>query len=117
MTKDFIAQAFSMGKFDEVLEFIAEDAVWEVVEEGFFEGKDAIVANCNQVAAYFNAVQTEFNLLHTVSQDNKVVVNGTAGFYREGKPVSFVSACDLYEFNDQDKLQRITSYCIQREKN
>lgn len=113
MTKPEIAKAFSNGEFDKTNDFIAADAIWEVVEEDMFVGKNAILENCNQVGQYFNSVTTNFKTLNVISEDNKVVVNGTAEFIRDGKRVSFVSDCDLYEFNDSDEIQRITSYCIQ----
>lgn len=113
MTKTAIAKTFSNGEFDKTNDYIAEDAVWEVVEENTFVGKKAIIENCKQVAAYFKSVTTNFKTHHVISEKNKVVVNGTAEFIRNGKRVSFVSACDLYEFNEHDEIQRITSYCIQ----
>jgi len=113
MTKKAIAKAFSNGEFDKTNEHIAEDAVWEVVEENMFIGKQSIIENCNKVAAYFKSVTTNFKTHHVISENNKVVVNGTAEFIRDGKRVSFVSACDVYEFNEHDEIQRITSYCIQ----
>lgn len=113
MTKEEIAEAFSNGEFGKTTEFIADDAIWEVVEESKFVGKKAIIENCNQVSAYFKSLTTNFTTLNIISQDNKVVVNGTAEFIRNGKRVSFVSACDLYEFTDINKIQKVTSYCIQ----
>jgi ketosteroid isomerase-like protein len=113
MTKPEIATAFSNGDFDKTADFIADDAIWEVVEEDKFVGKNAIIENCNQVGQYFKSVTTNFKTLNVISEDNKVMVNGTAEFIRDGKRVSFVSACDLYEFNDSDQIQKITSYCIQ----
>ena len=112
MTKQEIALAFSNGEFEKTAEFIAENAVWEVVEENTFIGKESIIENCNQVAAYFKSVTTDFKTLNIIAQDNKVVINGTAEFSRNGQRISFVSACDLYEFNESDQIQRITSYCI-----
>lgn len=51
-----------------------------------------------------------------ITDGNKVVITGTAEFSRDNKRVSFVSACDVYEFNDKEQIQKITSYCIQRVK-
>ncbi len=113
MTKKTIAKAFSVGEFEKVFEFIAENAVWEVIEENTFQGKKAIVDNCKQVANYFQTVTTRFDILNVISEDNRVAVNGTAEFLRNGKRISFVSACDLYEFDDQYQIKKITSYCIQ----
>lgn len=113
MTKQDIALAFSNGEFEKTAKYIADEAVWEVVEENTFVGKEAIVENCNQVLAYFKSVITDFKTLNVIAQDNKVVINGTAEFSRNGQRVSFVSACDLYEFNENGQIQQITSYCIQ----
>lgn len=114
MTKEEIAAAFSIGEFEKTDNFIADDAIWEVVEENKFIGKKEIIENCNQVAAYFKSMTTNFKTVNVIKQDNKVVVNGTAEFLRNGKRVSFVSACDLYEFDKDNKIQKITSYCIQK---
>jgi hypothetical protein len=113
MTKQEIALAFSNGEFEKTEEYIADEAVWEVIEENTFIGKKAIMENCNQVAAYFKSVTTDFKTLNIIAEENKVVINGTAEFIRNGQQISFVSACDLYEFNKNDQIKRITSYCIQ----
>ncbi len=113
MIKQEIALAFSNGEFEKTAEYIAENAVWKVIEENTFVGKMAIIENCNQVSAYFKSVTTDFKTLNVIAQDNKVVINGTAEFTRNGQRVSFVSACDLYEFNENGQIQLITSYCIQ----
>lgn len=68
--------------------------------------------NCRQVAAYFKSVTTIFKTINVISENNKVVINGTAEFIRDGKRVNFVSACDVYEFEKDNHLKTITSYCI-----
>ncbi len=113
MTRTELAKAFSNGEFEKTNNFISENAVWNVVEENAFIGKQAILDNCEQVGNYFQSVTTEFKTLNIITDGNKVVINGTAEFLREKKRVSFVSACDIYEFNDDNLIQKITSYCIQ----
>jgi ketosteroid isomerase-like protein len=112
MTKTEIAEAFSNGAFDKVYEYIAADAEWTVVEEDKFIGKQAIVENCEQVGSYFKTVSTNFEILNIIADGNKVVINGTAEFLRGNIRVAFVSACDLYVFNENNQIQSITSYCI-----
>jgi ketosteroid isomerase-like protein len=112
-TKAEIAVAFSNGEFEKTNDFLVDDAVWEVVEEDKFFGKTAIMDQCRRVADYFRSVATDFKTLNVIQDQNKVVVNGTAEFSRDFKRVSFVSACDLYEFDGEDKIRKITSYCIQ----
>jgi hypothetical protein len=113
MSKPEIAIAFSNGEFENATEFIADNAIWEVIGEDKFVGKNAIIENCNQVGQYFKSVTTNFKTLNVISEANKVVVNGTAEFIRDGKRISFVSACDLYEFNELNQISKITSYCIE----
>jgi ketosteroid isomerase-like protein len=108
-----IAKAFSNGEFERTYASISDAAVWTVVGEDKFAGKKAIVENCERVSSYFKSVETDFKTISVVSEGNKVVVEGTAEFLRDGKRVSFISACDVYKFNDQHQIQMITSYCIQ----
>jgi len=113
MTKAKIAEAFSIGNFEKTYEFISDEAEWIVVEEEKFVGKNAIIEKCEQVGNYFKSITTNFNTLNIVEEGNKVVINGTAEFLKGNKRLSFVSACDLYEFNEYNQIQSITSYCIQ----
>eukprot|EP01031_Cornospumella_fuschlensis_P012743 gene12743-15575_t len=71
MTKAELATAFSNGEFDKTNDFIAHDAIWEVVEEDKFVGKKAIIDNCNQVGQYFKSVTTNFKTLNVISEANK----------------------------------------------
>lgn len=114
MTPSAIAQAFSNGQFESVYPFLAGDVVWTVVEENTFTGKEAVVKQCEQVGAYFRSVTTDFKPLNVLSDQNKVAITGTAEFIRDNKTISFVSACDVYEFNEKGLVQSITSYCIPR---
>ena len=113
MTKTEIAKAFSNGEFEKTYKSISDNAEWIVIEEDRFIGKQAILDNCEQVGNYFKSVTTNFKTLNIIADGNKVVINGTAEFLRDNKRVSFVSACDVYEFNEKSEIQKITSYCIQ----
>lgn len=113
MTKTEIAKAFSIGAFEKTYKFISDNAEWTVIEEDRFIGKQAILYNCEQVGNYFKSVTTDFKTLNIIAEGNKVVINGTAEFMRGNKRISFVSASDLYEFDDNNQIQNITSYCIQ----
>lgn len=112
MTKKEIAEAFSNGNFELTYPYLAENVQWTVVGEDYFEGKKAVMDNCGQVASYFKSVTTSFKTINVIADNSRVAVSGTAEFIREGKRVNFVSACDIYEFNDNNELKAITSYCI-----
>ena len=112
MTLKQIAEKFSTGNFELIYPHLAENVQWTVVGEDYFNGKKSVIDNCKQVTSYFNSVTTKFNTVTVIVDNNRVAVTGTAEFIRDGKRVNFVSACDVYEFNDNNELQTITSYCI-----
>lgn len=112
MTKKDISKAFSHGNFEKTYEFIADNAEWTIVEENFFQGKQAIIDQCAQVGSYFKSITTNFKTLNIIAEDNNVVIEGTGEFLKDNKRISFVSACDVYEFSDNDVIKKITSYCI-----
>ena|SRR5690606_34391487 len=107
-----LAEAFSVGEFDEVVDYLDENIVWTIPGETELQGKQAVINHCKQVKEYFNSLTTRFEIQDTLSDSNKVVVMGTAEFIRDNQVVSTVSACDVYEFNRQHKIIKITSYCI-----
>src|SRR5690606_15439748 len=108
-----IAKAFSLGQFQETFPHLTENIVWTIVGENEFAGKEAVIRNCEQIAAYFRSVTTNFTLLNCIVDQNLVAINGAAEFIRDGQRIAFVSSCDLYEFDNRQKLSKITSYCIQ----
>lgn len=116
ITQKEIAESFSNGNFEFTFPYLSENIIWNVVGENIFKGKKSVVANCLQTAEYFNSVHTVFNTDEIIETDNKVVISGTAEFMRDGKRVNFISACDVYEFNDKNELERISSYCIPDKK-
>ena len=112
-SKKEIAKFFSLGNFELTFPYLSENIIWNVIGEKVFEGKAAVLANCKQTREYFDSVQTDFRIENIIAEDDKVVVAGTAAFTRGGKQVNFISACDLYEFNESHQLQKISSWCIQ----
>ena len=116
LTVQQIAASFSTGDFEKAYPHFSDNITWDVVGENSFTGKKAVMENCQQVAAYFKTVTSNFTTAHIISDNNRVAINGTAEFLRDGQRVAFVWACDVYEFNEQGLLEKITSYCIQ-EKN
>jgi ketosteroid isomerase-like protein len=107
-----IAELFSGGQFDKVYPYLADNVVWHIVGENRFAGKKAVIENCEQVAAYFKTVTTNFITENILVADNRVAIEGTAALIKDQQEVSFVWACDVYEFTAEKKLDKITSYCI-----
>ena len=115
-SKKEIAELFSNGKFENVMDCLNDGIVWNVIGENIFIGKNAVKANCEQTAEYFKSIETYFKTNEIIVSENKVIIIGTAEFKRDGKRINFVSACDIYEFNKIGEIQNISSYCIPEKK-
>lgn len=111
-----IASNFSLGKFAEVYNAMADNIQWEIVGQQTLEGKEKVKAHCQNIAAYFQSVTTDFNIHQTVQADGKVVIIGLGEFTREGIIISKISACDVYQFDSENKISSIASYCIEVSK-
>lgn len=112
MTQEEITIAFSSGNFEASFPYLADDVEWTVVGESKWEGIDAVKTQCRAVAQYFKSVTTDFKMENVIADPNRVAINGTAAFIRNGQTINFISSCDVYEFNLNNQLQKITSYCI-----
>lgn len=112
ITKSEIAQAFSGGQFEKCLDFLTDQTTWNTPGEQFLTGRNEIEPFCKNIATYFSSVTTYFKQLNLIENDSCVAINGTAEFIREGKRVSFVSSCDVYQFDSDNKIVSINSYCI-----
>ena len=118
MTKLEIAQAFSGGQFEKCFKYLTDQTIWNTPGEQFLTGRKEIEPFCKKIAAYFSSVNAIFKQLNRIENDRCVAINGTAEFIREGKRVSFVSSCDVYEFDIDNKILSINSYCItERQEN
>ena len=111
-----VAELFSNGKFENIMDYFSEGIVWDVIGESLFEGKKAVRENCEQTASYFKSLQTDFITNDILVSENKVIIRGTAEFIRDGKRINFISACDIYEFNNRNEIEKISSYCIPEKK-
>ena len=107
-----IAKEFSIGNFDSIFHYLSENVQWNIIGQNSFEGKTDVILNCKTTAQYFKSVQTNFITEDILSHKNKVVVIGTAEFLRDGKRLDFIYATDIYEFNNDKMINKISSYCI-----
>lgn len=112
MSKKLIATAFSSGKFEITYQHLAENSVWKIVGGSEYIGKPSIMEQCDKVTNYFNSVTTVFSIQHVIEEGNYVAINGYAEFSKNNTRVSFVNACDVYEFDETNLITQITSYCI-----
>ena len=112
LSKKEIAEAFSNGNFLITFPYLSDEIIWNVIGEKVFEGKSEVVHNCKQTSEYFKSVQTNFTTEEIIETNSRVIIQGTGEFLRNGERVSFITACDVYEFNANGELAKISSYCI-----
>ena len=107
-----IALAFSLGKFEKVYPYFSDEIIWEIVGEKRLKGKSEVISNCEQIARYFASVESMFKENQIILSKNKVIITGTPEFRKNNELLDAISACDLYAFDEQQKIEKITSYCI-----
>lgn len=111
-SKKEVALLFSNGEFKKVQDHLSPDVVWTIVGEQVYTGKKEVIAYCDQTALYFQSVETDFKTNKEIESDSAVVIMGTAEFKKQGVRQAYISACDVYEFNNNNKIITITSYCM-----
>lgn len=107
-----IAEAFSRHQFTDTYAHLAVDVRWVSVGESILEGRDAVIAACDQSSTDLAQVSTEFVRFRSIVGTDAVAVD-TVGRYTDSEhQLSVVSSCDIYEF-DGDTLTTITSYAVE----
>lgn len=107
-----IAKAFSNGNFKITYPFLADNIEWKVIKNFECNGKKEVIEQCDETAKYFASISTDFKQSGVIENKNKVVITGTAELSKNTKRIAFISACDVYQFNNSGQLQKITSYCL-----
>ncbi|WP_312314358.1 nuclear transport factor 2 family protein, partial [Empedobacter brevis] len=74
MTPKQIAAAFSNGNFEQIFPYLADNVQWTVVGEDHFDGKPAVMNNCNQITSYFKSVTTHFKTLNVIADNNRIAI-------------------------------------------
>ncbi len=110
------ATDFSNGIFDAVFPFLHSNVVWNLFDQGCITGKDNIIDECKRIAVYFETVDTDFQTTYIIQENNKIAINGVGIFSRNGNLLSEVNSCDIYEFDENNLIVSISSYCITTKK-
>lgn len=107
-----IAEAFSGHRFTDAVPHLAPDARWVLPGSATLEGRDAIVAACENTAAELVGTTTTFTRFVTVPGPSAVAVDVVARYVDADGRTSVVSSCDIYEFTGET-LTTITSYAVE----
>lgn len=101
-------KTFQMENLNLLTAIFSENVEWHVFGERILTGKKAVIENCEQTAGYFKTVTTDFKTHTIIEEGNSIAISG-AVFTRDGKTLSIVNACDVYEFDKAGCLLKICS--------
>ena len=107
-----IAESFARGDFERTYPYLSEKIEWNVIKNFECKGKKEVIEQCEKTAKYFASITKDFKQLDVIENANKIAIAGTAELSENGKRIEFISACDVYEFDKNRMLQKITSYCL-----
>ncbi len=111
MLKKEVAVLLSTGKFDEAHTYLSEDVEWNIINDRIMSSYDEVARFFKPVSEYFDSMTTDFSVTEVIETDDKVVVAGTAKFFKDDEAVNVIEACDVYTFDDE-KVVGLKSYCI-----
>jgi len=80
--------------------------------QNIFREQVNVIAECKQTTKYFNSIEINFVTEDILSINQKVAIPGIAGFLRDGKRINFVNAVDIYNFDQDGMIKKISSYCV-----
>ena len=110
MNNEDRARAFSGHRFEDTVDALAADVVWNLVGAARLEGKAAVVDACRGTAAGLEGATTTW-LRFVSTGDGDIVAVDAIGRYEDSDGVTEVSSCDIYEFAD-GRISAITSYTV-----
>jgi spore maturation protein SpmB len=85
---------------------------WVLVGETTIEGRDAVIAACDNTTAELAGATTEFTRFLSISGADAVAVDVVATYTDTAGHTSTVASCDIYQF-DHDTITTITSYAVE----
>ena len=109
-----IAEAFSGHRFPETYDSLAPDVVWVLPGQASIEGRDAVIAACDSSAAEMaQLASAEFSRFVSVASDRTAAVDAVGRYTSPDGSLSVVSSADIYEFDGDGSVTRITSYAVE----
>lgn len=109
-----LAEAFSAHRFEEVYERLAESVTWVLPGQESIDGRAAVVAACRGAAeAFAGMAGTSFERFVSVGDASTAAVDAIGRYEGADGSVSVVSSADVYEFDADGMLVRITSYAVE----
>jgi ketosteroid isomerase-like protein len=106
-----LSEEFSKGNFEFCYNYFTDDIQWNIVGGSIIKSKDAVIAYCNKMIVEMAGSKLN-NTNYIGGDDSLIAVQGYCDYVKENNGPGRVEYCDVYRFNGE-KLQEITSYCIE----
>jgi len=104
-----ICEGFSEGNFTDAYPHFDEHIQWQLIGNDVISGKDKVIAACDKMLkemAGSKLVNTD-----VTEGDDRVAVEGYCNYTTAEQVAMQVQFCDVYA-TIGEKIQKITSYCI-----
>lgn len=112
MTKREIAESLSGAEFEKVKDKLSENIEWNIYEESMFiKGRQSVIEFSDKIREYFKSITTNFETTGIIEDENKIAIYGKAEFIKEGAIVNSINSCDVYEFDEDENVLKVHSYC------
>lgn len=111
MQKIEIAQLFSLGQLQDIDQYFVTDIQWDIIGEQKLHGIGEVFKYCQNIFKYFKSVECVFSINNIYETSNTVIIDGFA-IFRSDDAENHIAACDIYSFNQKNKITSIKSYCI-----
>lgn len=105
------ARAFSSHRFEEAYPYLRAEVRWNSVGGELVSGRVAVIARCNESAAYLAGVTTTFDRCKVIVGADSVAVDTLATYAGSDGETTVIASCDIYDFID-GSIAEITSYTV-----
>ncbi|MEJ7681863.1 MAG: nuclear transport factor 2 family protein [Segetibacter sp.] len=112
-TTNKLSEEFSKGNFEFCYNHFTDDIQWNIVGADIIKGKDAVIAYCDKMLTEMDG--SKLNNTNYIGDNGFIAVQGYCNYIKENSEPGKLEYCDVYRF-DGEKLQEITSYCIELKK-
>lgn len=112
MNTKTIAESFSSHAFAQTYPHLADEVRWVVPGRDPIEGRDAVVAACERTLAEVATTAT-LDRFVSVADATTAAVDAVGRYVGADGTPSLASSADIYEFDADDRVVRITSYAVE----
>lgn len=106
-------EALMQGDITYILDSVTPDVSWEMIGNDTIYGRDTLA---EVLAGMDQTMEYKLTIEHIIINETKAVVNGIIEVTTRFNELKTYGFCDIYRLavNETDKINKITSYVIQK---